>query len=445
MLSGNLSGKILKFAIPLAATGILQQLFNAADIAVIGRYVGENAMAAVGSNSPLTALIINLFTGISIGANVVIARFIGMGRKKDVRRTVHTSLLVAVVSGVIFGAVCELLSRPILSLLSIPDSVFEMALLYFRIYIMGLPVILLYDFASAIFRSRGNTRTPLLCLTVSGVVNVILNLFFVLVLKMTVNGVALATVIANLISSALLVFFLVREKSEIKVHLRALRVDFKILKEMVKIGLPAGVQGMVFSFSNLIIQSSINKLGANVMAGSAAAFNIEIFAYYVINSFGQACTTFTGQNYGAGKPSRCRRVLMLSLVMDMVATVAMSIGILIFGKQLLAIFNGDPAIIETGMIRLKYILTMEFVNVLIEVLSGFMRGFGYSFVPALICTFGICGVRIGWIYTVFPHHQTFPTLMTAYALSWAVTALAMIAAYQFMKRTHLRSFFSKSQ
>ncbi len=445
MLSGNLSGKILKFAIPLAATGILQQLFNAADIAVIGRYVGENAMAAVGSNSPLTALIINLFTGISIGANVVIARFIGMGRKKDVRRTVHTSLLVAVVSGVIFGAVCELLSRPILSLLSIPDSVFEMALLYFRIYIMGLPVILLYDFASAIFRSRGNTRTPLLCLTVSGVVNVILNLFFVLVLKMTVNGVALATVIANLISSALLVFFLVREKSEIKVHLRALRVDFKILKEMVKIGLPAGVQGMVFSFSNLIIQSSINKLGANVMAGSAAAFNIEIFAYYVINSFGQACTTFTGQNYGAGKPSRCRRVLMLSLVMDMVATVAMSIGILIFGKQLLAIFNGDPAIIETGMVRLKYILTMEFVNVLIEVLSGFMRGFGYSFVPALICTFGICGVRIGWIYTVFPHHQTFPTLMTAYALSWAVTALAMIAAYQFMKRTHLRSFFSKSQ
>lgn len=445
MLSGNLSGKILKFAIPLAATGILQQLFNAADIAVIGRYVGENAMAAVGSNSPLTALIINLFTGISIGANVVIARFIGMGRKKDVRRTVHTSLLVAVVSGVIFGAVCELLSRPILSLLSIPDSVFEMALLYFRIYIMGLPVILLYDFASAIFRSRGNTRTPLLCLTVSGVVNVILNLFFVLVLKMTVNGVALATVIANLISSALLVFFLVREKSEIKVHLRALRVDFKILKEMVKIGLPAGVQGMVFSFSNLIIQSSINKLGANVMAGSAAAFNIEIFAYYVINSFGQACTTFTGQNYGAGKPSRCRRVLMLSLVMDMVATVAMSIGILIFGKQLLAIFNGDPAIIETGMVRLKYILTMEFVNVLIEVLSGFMRGFGYSFVPALICTFGICGVRIGWIYTVFPHHQTFPTLMTAYALSWAVTALAMIAAYQFMKRTHLRSFFSKNE
>lgn len=445
MLSGNLSGKILKFAIPLAATGILQQLFNAADIAVIGRYVGENAMAAVGSNSPLTALIINLFTGISIGANVVIARFIGMGRKKDVRRTVHTSLLVAVVSGVIFGAVCELLSRPILSLLSIPDSVFEMALLYFRIYIMGLPVILLYDFASAIFRSRGNTRTPLLCLTVSGVVNVILNLFFVLVLKMTVNGVALATVIANLISSALLVFFLVREKSEIKVHLRALRVDFKILKEMVKIGLPAGVQGMVFSFSNLIIQSSINKLGANVMAGSAAAFNIEIFAYYVINSFGQACTTFTGQNYGAGKPSRCRRVLILSLVMDMVATVAMSIGILIFGKQLLAIFNGDPAIIETGMIRLKYILTMEFVNVLIEVLSGFMRGFGYSFVPALICTFGICGVRIGWIYTVFPHHQTFPTLMTAYALSWAVTALAMIAAYQFMKRTHLRSFFSKNE
>ena len=304
VISGSLGKSILRFALPLAATGILQQLFNAADIAVIGRWVGKEAMAAVGSNTPLIALIINLFVGVSIGANVVIARYIGMGNKQGVQKAVHTSLMIAVLSGAVIGGICELLAPYILGLLSIPDTVYPMALLYFRVYIMGMPVILLYDFASAIFRSRGNTRTPLICLLTSGIVNVLLNLFFVIVLGMTVNGVALATVIANFVSSVLLVIFLMREKSEIKVSRSALKIDTKILGEMVRIGLPAGIQGMVFCFSNVIIQSSINKLGENVMAGSSAAFNIEIFAYYVLNSFGQACTTFTGQNYGANKKER---------------------------------------------------------------------------------------------------------------------------------------------
>ncbi len=443
MLSGKLGGKILNFALPLAATGILQQLFNAADIAVIGRYVGKNAMAAVGSNSPLTALIINLFTGISIGANVVIARYIGMKNKDGVKRAVHTSLVVAVLSGIFIGLICEIFAHSLLGLLSIPDNVFNMALLYFRVYILGMPVILLYDFASAIFRSRGNTRTPLICLLTSGLINVVLNLFFVLVMKMTVDGVALATVFANLISSALLVWFLLHEDSEIRLFPKELRIDLNIFRETIKIGIPAGVQGMVFSLSNLIIQSSINKLGADVMAGSAAAFNIEIFAYYVINSFGQACTTFTGQNYGAGNPQRCRQVLKITLLQDMSLTVALSALILCFGRPLLGIFNSSPEIIDTGMIRLKYILAAEFINVVIEIFSGCLRGYGLSLVPALICTVGICGVRIGWIYTVFPKNQTFSTLMTAYSLSWLVTAAAMLIAYQIMKRTSLKSFFEK--
>lgn len=463
LTEGDLGKNILLFAMPLAATGILQQLFNAADIAVLGRYVGSDAMAAVGSNTPLTALIINLFVGISIGANVVIAHYIGMGNREKVTKAVHTSLLIAVLSGAVIAAICELIAPAILGLLSIPDEVYDMALLYFRVYIMGMPVVLLYDFASAIFRSRGNTRTPLICLLTSGIVNVILNLFFVLVLKMTVNGVALATVLANLISSALLVWFLMHEESEIRVDFNKLLgrsketeetiqsagrpqlIDAGILGEMIKIGLPAGLQGMVFCFSNVIIQSAINKLGADVMAGSSAAFNIEIFAYYVLNSFGQACTTFTGQNYGANKPERCRKVLQLTLLQDMLCAIVLPLVILFFGRPLLGIFNSDPNIIATGMVRLRYILLAEFINVIIEIFSGYMRGFGYSLFPALTCTVCICGVRLTWVYSVFEKHQTFPMLMTCYPISWGLTAVVMLIVYFYMRNKYLADFFAQEK
>ena len=441
VLTGSLGKSILRFALPLAATGILQQLFNAADIAVVGHWVGKDAMAAVGSNTPLISLIINLFVGVSIGANVVIARYIGMKNKEGVKKAVHTSLMISVLSGAVTAGICELAAPYILRLLSIPPEVYPMALLYFRVYVIGMPVILLYDFASAIFRSRGNTRTPLICLMTSGIVNVLLNLFFVIVLKMTVNGVALATVIANLVSSVLLVIFLTREQSEIRVSHSALKIDGRILGEMVKIGLPAGLQGMVFCFSNVIIQSSINKLGSDVMAGSSAAFNIEIFAYYVLNSFGQACTTFTGQNYGADKPDRCRRVLKLTLIQDLVIAIVLPALMFVFGKPLLSIFNDSPEILETGMVRLKFILFGEFINVIIEIFSGYMRGFGYSLLPALTCTFCICGVRLTWVYTVFERHQDFAVLMTCYPVSWTVTALVMLAVYFRMKKTYLRNFF----
>ncbi|MBQ6676171.1 MAG: MATE family efflux transporter [Ruminococcus sp.] len=445
MLGGSIGDKTLKFALPLAATGILQQLFNAADIAVVGRWVGKEAMAAVGSNAPLINLIISLFIGISIGANVVIASLTGQGDEGQVSKAVHTALTVSFLSGVGLALVCEVFAEPILGLMSIPENVFDMSLLYFRVYLLGLPVILLYDFASAIFRSRGNTRTPLICLTVSGIINVLLNLFFVIAVGMTVNGVALATAISNLVSSALLIFFLAREQGAVHFSFKRLGIDKRLFFRMISIGLPAGLQGMVFSLSNLVLQSAVNRLGENVMAGSAAAFNIEIFCYYVINAFGQACTTFIGQNYGAGKPDRCKRVLRITILQDLIFTVAIAMLILLCGRVLLRLFNSDPDVIEVGMTRLKFILTAEFLNVVIEILSGYMRGFGFSLVPALVCMIGICGVRITWMYTVFMSRRSFSTLMTAYPLSWAVTALVLIGAFIYVDRKKLAWFYGRKQ
>lgn len=441
MLGGSVGDKTLRFALPLAATGILQQLFNAADIAVVGQFVGKNAMAAVGSNAPLVNLILSLFIGVSIGANVIIARFTGQKNDKGVSRAVHTALAVAFLSGVILCLLCEAFALPILKAMSIPENVFDMSLLYFRVYLLGLPVILLYDFASAVFRARGNTKTPLVCLTVSGVINVILNLFFVIVLKRTVDGVAMATAISNLISSALLIYFLVRDEGAMHFSFRKLGIDKKILSQMISIGLPAGFQGMVFSLSNLILQSAINGLGEDVMAGSSAAFNIEIFVYYVLNAFGQACTTFVGQNYGAQKPERCRRVLKITFLQDMVFTVIIAIVILVSGRYLLRFFNSDPDVIAVGITRLEFILTAEFINVIIEILSGYMRGFGFSLVPALVCMLGICGVRITWRYTVFAHYKTFDVLMMTYPISWAVTAAALIVAFVYVNKKRLYSFY----
>lgn len=443
LLSGSIGDKTLKFALPLAATGILQQLFNAADIAVVGNFVGSDAMGAVGANVPLINLIISLFIGISVGANVVIARYTGLRNDKAVNKSVHTSLLFAVICGVILTIICEVLSGTILGKMNLDSNIYPLSLKYFRVYCLGIPVILLYDFSSAVFRSRGNTRTPLICLVTSGVINVLLNLFFVIVMKMSVSGVALATAISNLISSALLIFFLIKDTSAIHFSVKKLGIDGKMLKQMIQIGLPAGFQGMVFAISNIIIQRSVNQFGGDVMAASSAAFNIEIFVYYILNAFGQACTTFVGQNYGAGKPERCAKTLKVTLLQDAVFTVVAAVLILSLGKYLLPLFNKNPAVVKYGMIRLKFILLSEFLNVIIEILSGWMRGFGYSFIPALICIIGICGVRITWVYTAFASDKTFPRLMTAYPISWTVTALGLIISYLYVRYYKLKGFFGR--
>ena len=441
MLHGPLASKILLFAIPLACTGILQQLFNAADVMVIGRFVGKHAMAAVGSNSAFIGLMVNLFVGISLGANVIIARYTGQGNKEKVHQAVHMAILVALIGGIIMTVVGETVTNPLLVLLGVPDEVFSLARLYLRVYLLGMPVILLYNFESAIFRSQGNTKTPLICLTISGCVNVVFNLFFVLVCGRSVDGVALGTVLSNAISSVLLFILLVKSPSEVRIRKADMHLHKDVLKEMFRIGLPAGLQGCVFSISNIMVQSAINSLGADIMASSSAAFNIEIMAYYLANSFGQACTTFIGQNHGAGNLERCKSVTHWSLFLATISTAIVSVLVVIFAPDLIRIFNSDPTVIENGAIRLYWIVGFECINMLIELFSGCMRGYGYSLVPALVALIGICGVRIIWIYTIFAAHHTFGTLMVVYPFSWVVTSVVLIGVYfVFKKKVLIKEF-----
>lgn len=431
MLNGPIWNKLPQFALPVAATAILGQLFNAADVAVVGNFTGAGktvAVAAVGANSAVIGLIISLFIGIALGSNVVIAHAIGRRDSDAVQRAVHTSVVVAVIAGIIVGLLGQLIAAPLLGLLNVPDEVFPLALLYLRIYLVGLPVILLYNFEAAIFRSVGETRVPLIALTLSGILNVVLNLFFVAVLNMSVSGVAIATVISNVVSSVILFVKLRRTELDIHLDLKKLRIDLPILRRILAIGLPAGVQSSLFSVSNIVIQSAINSLGTVVMAASSAAFNIEILTFDIIDAFSQACTTFVGQNYGAGKIDRCKKTLKLCMLEGLAALVAAIAILLFFGKPLLSIFNNDPEVVETGYIRLMYVMFSHIFNLLYNVMSGYLRGFSISLAPAILTMLGVCGVRIAWIHYVFPLSPTFKTIMIAYPVSLGITALLIFAA-----------------
>lgn len=448
MLHGSIWNKLPRFALPVAATAILEQLFNASDVAVVGNFAGDAAektaaVAAVGANTAIIGLIVNLFVGIALGANVVIANAIGRDDKDAVHRAVHTSILVALLGGAAIAVIGELIAGTLLHSLNVPDDVYPLALLYLRIYLLGMPVILLYNFEAAIFRSIGDTKVPLIALACSGVLNVILNLFFVAVLGMTVNGVAIATVISNALSSLILFIRLIRTDKYIKLEPRSLRIDGQSMKLILKIGLPAGVQSAVFSLSNIVIQSAINSLGKVVMAASSAALNIELLAYYVLNSFSQACTTFVGQNYGARQIDRCRKTLLLSILEDFIAS-AIAIGIvLLSGRFLLSIFNSDPEVIEIGYTRLIYLFSAYVFSMLYEVLSGYMRGFGISLIPAILTTIGVCGIRIFWINFIFPQNPTFTTIMTVYPISLSSTALLIGIALLCFRPAH--RYFKKEK
>lgn len=431
MLNGSIWNKLPVFALPIAATGILEQLFNASDIAIVGNFAQTDktaAVAAVGANSPIIGLILNLFIGIALGANVVIANAIGRDDRQTVQKAVHTSMVVSVIGGVLVAIIGELIAEPLLTVLNVPDDVLELALLYLRIYFLGMPVILLYNFEAAIFRSIGETKMPLIALTLSGILNVLLNLFFVIVLKMSVNGVATATVIANVVSAGILYIKLVKSDKYIKVEFKKLRIDGKVFAKIMQIGLPAGIQSAVFAVANIVIQGAINSLGTAVIAASSAAFNIEIIAYNVMNSFSQACTTFVGQNFGANKIDRCKKTLFLCLIEDAIASGTAILIVLITGKFLLSIFNNNPEVIEIGYTRLVIIFIAYIFSMLYEVMSGYLRGFGFSLVPAILTTVGVCVLRIIWINTVFPANRTFVTIMTAYPVSLATTAVLIFIA-----------------
>lgn len=330
--------------------------------------------------------------------------------------------------GVLVALLGQLLAGPLLQALHVPEDVYPLAVLYLRIYLLGMPVILLYNFEAAIFRSIGDTKTPLLVLAISGGLNVIGNLFFVIVIKMTIDGVATATVLSNAVSSLLLFRKLRRADGAIQVVPRQLRISWPVFGRILRIGLPAGIQSAMFSVSNIVIQSAINQLGTDVMAASSAAFNIEILAYYVLNAFSQACTTFVGQNYGAGQIKRCRRTLLLCILEDAIATAAAIGLVLLSGRFLLSLFNREPAVIELGYLRLRIVFSAYLFTMLYETMSAYLRGFGRSLVPAILTVCGVCGVRIAWIYTAFPHDPTFRTILNVYPISLAATAALVFIA-----------------
>ena len=429
MLEGSIWDKVLKFAIPLAMTSIMQQLFNAADVAIVGQFVGKEALAAVGANGIVINLMLNLMVGLSIGANVVCANFLGAGSYLRLTRAVHTSMLIAFLCGIFLAVFGVSFGRDILILIDTPPEILDAAELYLQILMGGVPTLLLYNFGSALLRSKGDTRRPLYAMLASGCINVSLNLFFVLALQMGVEGVAIATVIATTCSACLILYWLHREDGPMRLQPGRLAIDGNVLKHIAKIGLPAGLQGMVFSFSNIIIQIAINNLGAEYIAASAIALNFEFAAFFILSSFSQAATTFVGQNFGAKNIPRCRQIMRWCVGMNFFITGIICLLISILAPYLAAIYTADVAVIEYAVLRIRYILTFEFLNVVIETCSGGMRGVGHSLYPAAACFLGVCVFRVIYIYTIFAADPAFSTLMAVYPISWIFTIFLIIGAY----------------
>jgi len=431
MLNGSIWDKILIFALPLALTGVMQQLLNAADVAILGQFVGKNAMAAVGNNTALIGLLVNLFMGLSLGANVIIAQNIGARKFERIHDAVYSAFMMALVVGIGLCAVAQILVNPIFELLEVPESVAPMAEIYFRIYAFGLPLMGIYNFEAAIFRSRGDTQTPLIALTVASFLNIGLNLLFVLAFNFGVEGVAWATVIANGVSALILYRALRQSAQLIRLDFEESELDKDCLKEIVRIGLPAGIQGMVFSLSNLLIQAAINALGPDAMAASAAAFTIEINVFCITAGFGQAATTFVSQNYGAGNLPRCKEVTKIAMGLNALLMLILSAFILFFAEPLVTFFNSDPEVVRLGVVRLWYIIAPEIISVVMEIISGALRGYGISLAPAIITLIFVCGIRITWVFTIFQQYPTYETLMAVYGISWFFTMVFLIVAYRF--------------
>ena len=423
MTNGPLLGKIVRFAIPLALSGILQLLFNAADIVVVGQFVGPTALAAVGSTSAVINLIVNLFMGFSVGANVLAAQYYGAGKNKDLSETVHTAVLSSLAFGValIFAGVA--LSRPMLELMGTPADVLDQAVLYMRIYFVGMPVMMLYNFGAAILRAVGDTQRPLYFLLLAGVINVILNLVFVIVFHMGVEGVAIPTVISQCVSAGLVFWCLTKVEGPYRLYPKHLTIKKDKLLGMVKIGLPAGIQGCSFSISNVLIQSSINSFGSIAMAGNTAGSNIEGFISTAQDAFTQAAISFTGQNLGAGKLKRVDRVLLLCMLLAPGVGLVLSILAVLFGSPLLGIYSSDPEVIQYGMLRLTTVSLLQPLGALMGVTASVLRGMGYSTIPMIVTMSSVCGFRVIWIFTVFQAFPTLQVLYLSYPITWGLAAL----------------------
>lgn len=434
LTEGSLWDKILFFALPIVLMNILQQLFNTADIAVVGRLVGNDALAAVGSAGPIVTLFITIFSGLSVGANAVIARMVGSGNQEQIRKSVHTSVVIAVISGAAVLIVGEMITRPLLSLVSTPENVIDMAVLYLRIYFSGSIFIMLYNFEAAILRAGGDTKRPLYILLISGALNIVLNLFFVMACGMSVEGVALATLVSNIVSAVMLFVVLVKEKSGLQIRIPELRLHPGIARGILMIGIPAAIQGMLFNIANVVLQSGINSLGSTAIAGNTVGTNVEIFLYFIVAGFGQTCITFNGQNLGAGKLKRCVSATRWCLGLGFIFTVIASSIAFTFRNSLAGIFTPDEAVIRIAAFRIAILAAFEVLNMMIEVISGALRGRGHSFLPAMLSLFFVCGVRMIWLFVIFPMDRTYEWLMSVYPVSWVLAVASLAGAYFYVKR-----------
>ena len=435
ILHGSLWRDIPLFALPVAITGILEQLSNLIDTMMIGHFSpdgGTLGMAAVGSITPIATLLIMLFVGLSLGANVTIAHDVGAGNRDRANRCAHTAVVLALL-GVVATILMEIASRPVLQCLSVPPEIFNDALVYLRVYLLSIPAILLFNFEAAVFRSVGVTRMPLMALAISAALNVVLDGIFVAFLGWGAAGVALATVLCYIVSSGFLFTRLLKADEVIRIDPRRLRIDRESVTKIVRIGLPTGIQGSVFSLANILIQTCINSLGAQVVAASSAALALEFVCYSLLNSFSQACTTFVGQNSGAGNLERCKKVLKVALIEDAIITVVMIVLVLWQGRTILTLFSSDAEVLDIAYVRVCTLFPAYVFSMAYENMSGYLRGFGISALPSALTAIGVCGTRFFWALVVFPAHPTFATVMLAYPVSFSTTALLIAGALAYCR------------
>lgn len=434
MCNGTIMDKLISFSIPLMLSGILQLMFNAVDIVVVGRFSGSQALAAVGSTTALINVFTNLFIGISLGANVLAARYYAAGKTKEMSETVHTAIALALVSGVAMAVIGVVFARGALEIMGTPDDVIAKSTLYMQIYFCGMPFFMMYNYGAAILRAVGDTKRPLIFLIVSGVINAVLNLFLVIVFHLDVAGVGIATVISQLVSCILVLRCLHHTESSYQLHLAKLRIRSVYLKQIFEVGVPAGIQSTVINISNAMLQSSVNSFGSIAMAGYTASNNIFGFLYVSVNSFTQACMSFTSQNYGVKKLKRMDRVLIDCMILSVVVTLILGSSVYVFGPELLHIYSDQADVIQYGMEIFSYTTVTYFLCGLMDLFPGALRGMGYSTVPMILSIIGTVGVRIIWIYGLFPSHRSLTFLFLSYLVSWIATIIMQVICFWFVRK-----------
>ncbi len=434
MLHGSIFRKLLLFALPLIASGILQQSFNSVDVAVVGQFASNQALAAVGSNGLVISLIINLFIGISVGANVVIAHYIGRKDEQGIQNAISTTAVIAATSGIFLLITGLVIAKPLLEALDTPEDVMDLAVLYLRIFSLGMPFMMIYNFGAAILRSMGDTKRPFYSLVIAGVINVGLNLLLVIGFKMSVAGVAIATVASNIVNAAIIICFLTHEKGIFRLKLKKLSLSKPELRKILQIGVPAGIQGMVFSISNVFVLATINSFGSAAVAGSSAALNYEYYCYFVVSAFAQAAVAFISQNYGAGKIERCKNIFRQSMLLGLLGCAFLNLLIVWQKEFFIGFFTSEPDIVRYAAIRMEYVLLFQFMASSYEISGAALRGLGYSMTPTVLTIFGTCLLRLVWIFVVVPMSRSYETLLTVYPISWVITGIAVCTAYAIIRR-----------